>query len=72
MVAFVRDNNIFIKKLDYGTEVAVTRDGEKTKSSMGIPDWVYEEEFALTSTLQWSPDDATLAFVRFDESHVPE
>lgn len=72
MVAFVRDNNIFIKKLDYGTEVAVTRDGERNKIINGIPDWVYEEEFALTSTLQWSPDDATLAFVRFDESHVPE
>ena len=72
MVAFVRNNNIFIKKLDYGTEVAVTRDGERNKIINGIPDWVYEEEFALTSTLQWSPDDATLAFVRFDESHVPE
>ena len=47
MVAFVRDNNIFIKKLDYGTEVAVTRDGERNKIINGIPDWVYEEEFAL-------------------------
>ncbi len=72
MVAFVRDNNIFIKKLDYGTEVAVTRDGERNKVINGIPDWVYEEEFAFNSTLQWSPDDATLAFVRFDESEVPE
>lgn len=25
----------------------------------------------MTSTLQWSPDDATLAFVKFDESQVP-
>lgn len=71
MVAFVRDNNIYIKKLDYGTEVAVTRDGEQNKIINGAPDWVYEEEFAMTSTLQWSPDDATLAFVKFDESQVP-
>lgn len=71
MVAFVRDNNIYIKKLDYGTEVAVTRDGERNKIINGAPDWVYEEEFAMTSTLQWSPDDATLAFVKFDESQVP-
>jgi dipeptidyl-peptidase-4 len=27
MVAFVKDNNIYINKLDYGTEVAVTTDG---------------------------------------------
>ncbi len=72
MVAFVRDNNIFIKKLDYGTEVAVTRDGKRNEIINGTPDWVYEEEFALTSTLQWSPDDATLAFIRFDESQVPQ
>lgn len=71
MVAFVRDNNIYIKKLDYGTEAAVTRDGEQNKIINGAPDWVYEEEFAMTSTLQWSPDDATLAFVKFDESQVP-
>ncbi len=72
MVAFVRDNNIFIKKLDYGTEVAVTRDGKRNEIINGAPDWVYEEEFVFSSTLQWSPDDATLAFVRFDESEVPE
>ena len=71
MVAFVRDNNIYIKKLDYGTEVAVTRDGERNKIINGVPDWVYEEEFAITSTLQWSPNDETLAFVKFDESQVP-
>ncbi len=72
MVAFVRDNNIYIKKLDYGTEVAVTRDGKRNEIINGAPDWVYEEEFVFSSTLQWSPDDATLAFVRFDESQVPE
>ena len=71
MVAFVRDNNIYIKKLDYGTEVAVTRDGKRNQIINGVPDWVYEEEFAMTSTLQWSPNDETLAFVKFDESQVP-
>ena len=72
MVAFVRDNNIFVKKLDYGTELPVTRDGARNKIINGIPDWVYEEEFAFTSTLQWAPDNETLCFVKFDESNVPE
>lgn len=31
MVAFVRDNNIYIKKFDFDTEVAVTTDGSGTK-----------------------------------------
>lgn len=30
MIAFVADNNIYIPKLDYGTEVAVTKMMEKT------------------------------------------
>ena len=57
MVAYVSDNNIWIRKFDYDTEVQVTKDGEMNKILNGITDWVYEEE---------------LAFVRFDESEVPE
>ena len=38
----------------------------------GITDWVYEEEFAVTNMLSWSPDSECLTFVRFDESEVPE
>ena len=44
-IAFVRENNIFIKSLKFGTENQVTFDGEKNKIINGIPDWVYEEEF---------------------------
>ncbi|MCP9611804.1 S9 family peptidase [Coprobacter tertius] len=72
MVAFVRDNNIYLKKLDYDTESAVTTDGVKNKIINGATDWVYEEEFALTNTLTWSSDSEVLAFVKFDESMVPE
>lgn len=72
MVAFVRDNNIYLKKLDYGTESEVTTDGNKNKIINGTTDWVYEEEFAETNTLAWSPDNKILAFLRFDETEVPE
>ena len=71
-VAFVRDNNIFIKSLKFGTENQVTFDGEKNKIINGIPDWVYEEEFGYNKALWWSPDNKFLAFVRFDESEVPD
>ncbi len=71
-VAFVRDNNIFIKSLKFGTENQVTFDGEKNKVLNGIPDWVYEEEFGYNKALWWSPDTKFLAFVRFDETQVPE
>ncbi len=72
MCAYVRDNNIWLRKFDYDTEVQVTKDGELNKILNGITDWVYEEEFAVTNLMAWSPDSEYLAYVRFDESEVPE
>ncbi|NQU87974.1 MAG: DPP IV N-terminal domain-containing protein, partial [Mariniphaga sp.] len=46
-VAFVRENNIFIRSLKFGTEHQVTFDGRKNEIINGIPDWVYEEEFGF-------------------------
>ncbi len=71
-IAFVRNNNIFITHLENGQEEQVTRDGEKNKIINGGTDWVYEEEFALTKGLEWSPDSKKLAFYKFDESAVKE
>ena len=71
MVAFVADNNIFVKKLDYNTEVAVTTDGERNSIINGVPDWTYEEEFQTTCSMAWAPDNLTLCYLRYDESRVP-
>lgn len=71
MIAFVApDNNIYIKKLDYNSQVAVTKDGEINKVINGVPDWVYEEEFATDCSMTWSPDNLILCFLRYDESDV--
>ncbi len=71
MIAFVADNNIYIHKLDYGTEIAVTKDGENNKIINGVPDWVYEEEFDTTNSMAWAPDNMTLCYIRYDERNVP-
>lgn len=71
-VAFVRENNIFIKNLRFGSESQVTFDGQKNKIINGAPDWVYEEEFEFNKAIWWSPDNKFLAFLRFDESNVPD
>lgn len=70
-VAFVADNNIYIKKLDYNTEVAVTTDGVRNKVINGVPDWTYEEEFTTTCSMAWAPDALTLSYLRYDEGDVP-
>lgn len=71
MVAYQRDNNIYISNLDYGTDNPVTTDGKRNQIIYGTPDWGYEEEFGVTNTMRWSADSNTLAFIRFDETDVP-
>lgn len=69
-VAFVVGNNLYIHKLDFGSEIAVTKD-ERTDIINGVADWLYEEEFATTALYAWSPDSKKLAFIRLDETEVP-
>jgi dipeptidyl-peptidase 4 len=71
-IAFVRDNNIFIKDLISDKEEQITKDGVVNKIINGLPDWVYEEEFGFTKAFEWSPDGSKIAFMKFDESRVKE
>lgn len=71
-IAFARENNLFLKKLDFKTESPITKDGLFGTIINGTPDWVYEEEFTATRYFEWSPDSKMLAFVRFDETQVPQ
>ena len=72
MLSYVADNNIWLAKFDFDTELQITKDGEFNKIINGATDWVYEEEFAVTSLLDFSPDNQLLAFVKTDESNVRE
>ena len=69
-IAFAKGNNLYIHKLDFGTEIAVTKD-ENPDIINGVADWLYEEEFGITSLFAWSPDSKQLAYVRLDETDVP-
>ena len=71
-VAFMRDNNLFIKDLKTGTEKQFTHDGLYNHIINGAPDWVYEEEFSFSQGFFWSPDSKKIAYYRFDESKVKE
>ncbi len=69
-VAFMRDNNLFIKDLNTGKIKQITFDGLRNHIINGAPDWVYEEEFSFRRAYQWSPDGNYLAYMKFDESKV--
>lgn len=73
VIAFVRDNNIFLVKLLYdNAESQVTKDGKFNEVINGIPDWVYEEEFSYNSAMTFTANSEQLVWVRFDESQVKQ
>ena len=71
MVAFVRDNNLFLVKLLFGNaESQITTDGEFRRIINGIPDWVNEEEFSTNCSYDFSADSKVIAYIKYDESEV--
>ncbi len=71
-VAFSVENDLYFKDLNTGKTTRVSTDGKKNAIINGAADWVYEEEFELVRAFEWSPDGKSLAYLRFDETEVPE
>ncbi|MCM4156661.1 S9 family peptidase [Gramella sp. AN32] len=71
-VAYVFENNIYIKDLATGEESQVTTDGEINSIINGVTDWVYEEEFGFVKGFAWNKTGEKIAYLKFDESKVPE
>lgn len=71
-VAYVQENNIFIKNLSSSDIVQITNDGKRNEVINGAPDWVYEEEFSFSKAWHWNEDGTQIAYLKFDESKVKE
>jgi len=71
-VVYASKNNLFIFDIASKTTKQITTDGVKNKIINGITDWVYEEEFAFVRAFTWNSNGSKIAFLRFDESGVPE
>lgn len=71
-IAYALDNNLYVKDLTTNIIKQITFDGEKNKIINGITDWVYEEEFAFVRAFDWNKASNKIAFIRFDETDVPE
>lgn len=71
-IVFTRDNNMFLRKTSSDDVTQITHDGG-TDLFYGVPDWVYEEEvFSGNSATWWSEDGGYIAFLRTNETAVPE
>ncbi|MDC8000201.1 S9 family peptidase [Aequorivita todarodis] len=71
-IAYGFQNNLYIKDLNSGETKQITTDGKKNSIINGITDWVYEEEFAFVRAFEWSVNGDKLAYIKFDETDVPE
>jgi dipeptidyl-peptidase-4 len=71
-IAYAKENNLYVYDIATKKSTQITSDGKKNAIINGITDWVYEEEFAFVRAFDWSADSKKLAFIRFDESEVPE
>ena len=71
-IAYAKDNNLFVYNLQLKTFKQITSDGKKNAIINGITDWVYEEEFAFVRAFDWNATSDKIAFIRFDETAVPE
>lgn len=71
-IAYVLNNNIYIKNLEDDIVTQITFDGEKNKIINGVTDWVYEEEFAFVRAFEWNKTGTQLAYIKFNESNVSE
>ncbi|NER18214.1 S9 family peptidase [Spongiivirga citrea] len=71
-VGFVFENNLYFKNLENDEITQITTDGKKNAIINGVTDWVYEEEFAFVRAFDWNKKGDKIAFIRFDESTVPE
>ncbi len=71
-VVYTSDNNLYMRQLLYTKVVQITYDGGP-EYFYGIPDWVYEEEvFEDSSAAWWSEAGNYVAFMRTNETLVPE
>lgn len=71
-IVFTRDNNLYLRELSSSKVTQITTDGGP-EYFYGIPDWAYEEEvFGTGSATWWARDGKYLAFLRTNETAVPE
>ncbi|MAL58788.1 MAG: S9 family peptidase [Flavobacteriaceae bacterium] len=71
-IAYGYNSNLYVKDLASGITTQITSDGKKNEIINGITDWVYEEEFAFVRAFDWNKNSDKIAFIRFDETDVPE
>ncbi len=68
-IAYIRDQNLYVKHIATGKETAITQGGGDN-IKYGMAEFVAQEEMSRMTGYWWSPDESYIAFTRVDESPV--
>ncbi|MES2812517.1 MAG: S9 family peptidase [Bacteroidota bacterium] len=71
-ISYAFENDLYMYDIAAKKHIRITKDGKKNSIINGITDWVYEEEFAFVKAFDWNAGSDKIAFIRFDETNVPE
>lgn len=73
--AYTKDNNLYVFNIEQEKNIKVTNDGSDVVYN-GYASWVYYEEILGRASnyraFYWSPNSEYIAFLRFDDSSVPQ
>jgi dipeptidyl aminopeptidase/acylaminoacyl peptidase len=70
-IAFIEDNNIFVRDFDQNKVVQVTTDGKFEEVFNGVADWLYEEDvWGEVGTFKWSQDCNSITYLKLNDKDV--
>jgi dipeptidyl-peptidase-4 len=68
-ISYIRNQNLYIKNIEDGTENAITTQGGGN-IKFGMAEFVAQEEMSRMTGYWWSSDDKHIAFTKVDETPV--
>ena len=68
-ISYIRDQNLFVKHIASGKEMAITKEGGGN-IKFGMAEFVAQEEMSRMTGYWWSPDESKIAFTKVDETPV--
>ncbi len=71
-IGYVYQNNLYVYDIASKKHTQITTNGKKNSIINGVTDWVYEEEFSFVRAYDWNLGSDKIAFIRFDETEVPQ
>eukprot|EP01018_Ginkgo_biloba_P023452 Gb_24006 [translate_table: standard] len=71
MIAFVRDDEIYVMPVTYGDPKQITSGARGNGKTHGLAEYIAQEEMERKNGFWWSPDSRYIAFTQVDATEIP-